>query len=152
MYISSKCFEIAQAPQLKNNSGAATLDGNTDYKIPYGRHYYPRLVYFYPIFEKHFLVFKEIFSENSVLMHGQYSRAVSNQEQVMMARIQYMNIWTSVSNGTGFSCPGGQRDRGHNPSTGRDGMGQGVGGCPILFRNTASYTACHVMILHLLIF
>ena len=46
----------------------------------------------------------------------------------MMACIRYMNIWTSDSNVTGFSCPGGKHDRGssvvlgqaQNPSTGQD--------------------------------
>ena len=31
------------------------------------RYYNPRLVYFYPIFEEHFFVFKEIFSGLKVL-------------------------------------------------------------------------------------
>ena len=39
---------------------------------------------FYPISKDHFFVFKEAFSENSVLMYGLYSRAASNQEQLMM--------------------------------------------------------------------
>ena len=55
--------------------------------LPYARHYNPRLAYFYPIFEDHFFDFKEFYSENSVLMYGQYSRAVCNQEQVIMARV-----------------------------------------------------------------
>ena len=38
--------------------------------IPYARHYNPRLVYFYPIFEVHFFVFKEVFSENSAFIYG----------------------------------------------------------------------------------
>ena len=38
---------------------------------------------FYPLFEDHFFIFKE------VPVYGQYSRAVSNQEGVMMARVQY---------------------------------------------------------------
>ena len=33
------------------------------------------LYIFYPIFKDHFFVFKEVFSENSVLMYGLYSRA-----------------------------------------------------------------------------
>ena len=33
------------------------------------------LYIFYPIFKDHFFVFKEFFSENSVLMYGLYSRA-----------------------------------------------------------------------------
>ena len=33
------------------------------------------LYIYYPIFEDHFFVFKEVFSENSVLMYGLYSRA-----------------------------------------------------------------------------
>ena len=36
------------------------------------------LYIFYPIFKDHFFVFKEVFSENSVLMYGLYSRAASN--------------------------------------------------------------------------
>ena len=41
---------------------------------------------FYPILEDHFFVFKEVFSENSVFFYGLYSRPVSNQERVVMAR------------------------------------------------------------------
>ena len=37
------------------------------------------LYIFYPISQDHFFVFKEFFSENSVLMYGLYSRAASNQ-------------------------------------------------------------------------
>ena len=48
------------------------------------------LYIFYPIFKDNFFVFKEVFSENSVLMYGWYSRAVSNQERVMMARVRYI--------------------------------------------------------------
>ena len=46
------------------------------------------LYIFYPIFKDHFFVFKKVFSENSVLMYGLYSRAASNQERLMMARIR----------------------------------------------------------------
>jgi hypothetical protein len=38
--------------------------------IPYTRHYNPRFVHFYPKFEVHFFVFKEVFWENCVLMYG----------------------------------------------------------------------------------
>ena len=41
---------------------------------------------FYPILEDHFFVFKEVFSENSVFFYGLYSRPISNQERVVMAR------------------------------------------------------------------
>ena len=34
------------------------------------RHFNPQLVYFYPIFEDHLFDFKEVFSENYVLMYG----------------------------------------------------------------------------------
>ena len=47
------------------------------------------LYIYYPIFQVHFFVFKEVFSENSVLLYGQYSRAVCKQERVMMARVRY---------------------------------------------------------------
>ena len=47
---------------------------------------------FYPIFEDHFFVFKEVFSENSDLNNGLYSRAVCNQERVMMARERYITF------------------------------------------------------------
>ena len=57
--------------------------------IPYARHYNPRFVYFYPIFEDHFFVFKEIFSQNSVLMYvwliiksGLWWRAYSNSLEI----------------------------------------------------------------------
>ena len=33
------------------------------------------LYIFYPLFEDHFFVFKEVFSENFVLVFGKYSRA-----------------------------------------------------------------------------
>ena len=39
----------------------------------------------------------EVFSENSVLMYGLYSRAASNQERPMMARVRYLGI-LSVEN------------------------------------------------------
>ena len=48
------------------------------------------LYIFYPIFKDHFFVFKEVFSENSVLMYGLYSRAACNQERLMMARVRYL--------------------------------------------------------------
>ena len=60
--------------------------------LPYARHYKPQLVYFYPIFKDHFFVFKEFFSENSVLMYGLYSRAACNQERLMMALVRYLNL------------------------------------------------------------
>ena len=47
---------------------------------------------FYPIFEVHFFVFKEVFSENSVLMNGQCSRVVCNHERVMMERVQQFKL------------------------------------------------------------
>ena len=56
--------------------------------IPYARHYKPRLVYFYHISKNHFFVFKDVFSENGVLMYGLYSRAASNQERLMMAHVR----------------------------------------------------------------
>ena len=43
------------------------------------------LYIFYRISKDHFFVFKKIFSENSVLMYGLYSKAASNQERLMMA-------------------------------------------------------------------
>ena len=50
------------------------------------------LYIFYPILKDHFFVFKEIFLENSVLMYGLYSRAASNQERPMMARVRYLRV------------------------------------------------------------
>ena len=40
---------------------------------------------FYPILEDNFFAFKDVFSENCVFMYGYYSRAVSNQEWVIIA-------------------------------------------------------------------
>ena len=48
------------------------------------------LYIFYPISKDHFFVLKEVFSENSVLMYDLYSRAASNQERLMMARVRYV--------------------------------------------------------------
>ena len=50
----------------------------------------PSLYIFYTIFEDHFFVFKEDFSENFLLVYGQYSRAVCDQEGIMIARVQYI--------------------------------------------------------------
>ena len=63
---------------------------SVSFEIPYVRHYKPRLVYFYPIFKDHFFVFKEVFSENSVLMYGLYSRGACNQERLIMERVRYI--------------------------------------------------------------
>ena len=49
------------------------------------------LYIFYPIFKDHFFVFKEVFSENYVLMYGLYSRGASNQEWLMMACLRYID-------------------------------------------------------------
>ena len=38
--------------------------------LTYVNHYNPRFVYFYPLFENHFFVFKEVFSEKFVLVFG----------------------------------------------------------------------------------
>ena len=54
------------------------------------------LYIFYPISKDYFFVFKEVFSENSVLMYGLYSRAASNQEQLMMARVRYIYVALQV--------------------------------------------------------
>ena len=48
------------------------------------------LYIFYPIFKDHFFIFKEVFSENSVLMYGLYSSGASNQERLIMARVRYL--------------------------------------------------------------
>ena len=45
----------------------------------------------YPNSKNHFFVFKEVFSENSVLLYGLYSKAACNQERLMMARVRYAN-------------------------------------------------------------
>ena len=55
------------------------------------------LYIFYPISKDNFFVFKEVFSENSVLMYGLYSRAASNQEQLMMARVRYNRLIEKIS-------------------------------------------------------
>ena len=44
---------------------------------------------FHPLFEFQKRFFKGLFSQNSGLMYGQYSRAVSNQERVIVARVWY---------------------------------------------------------------
>ena len=50
------------------------------------------LYIFYPIFKDHFFVLKEVFSENSALMYGLYSRASSNQERLIVVRVWYMSF------------------------------------------------------------
>ena len=52
------------------------------YRIIY-RHYNPRFVYFLPSFEVY------LCTVTFGLMYGYYSRAVSNQERVIMARVRY---------------------------------------------------------------
>ena len=67
-------------------------------QVLHAHHYNSWLVYIhYPIFEVHFIVFMEFFSENSVLTYDKYSRAVCNQEQVIMARVWY-TIWIQQVN------------------------------------------------------
>jgi hypothetical protein len=46
------------------------------------------LYIFYPISKDHFFVFKEVFSENSVLMYGLYSRAAYDG-----ARMVFEKCW-----------------------------------------------------------
>ena len=60
------------------------------HSIPYARHYNLRFVYFLPTFEVQKRFFKGLFSQNSGLMYGQYSRAVSNQGQVIMTRVRQL--------------------------------------------------------------
>ena len=50
------------------------------------------LYIFYPILKDHFFVLKEVFSENSAFMYGLYSRASSNRERPMMARVRYIKV------------------------------------------------------------
>ena len=47
----------------------------------------PGVHIFYPIFQDHFFIFKDVFLENFDLMYGLYLRAVYNQERVMMVRV-----------------------------------------------------------------
>ena len=46
----------------------------------------------FPIFKVHFFVLRRFFSENYVVIYGQYSTAVCNQERVKKARIRYLYI------------------------------------------------------------
>ena len=51
--------------------------------IPYARHHKPRLVYFFdPISKDH------LYTVTFGLIYGLYSRAASNQERPMMARVR----------------------------------------------------------------
>ena len=61
-----------------------SADASTSKYIPYHLHYNLQFVKKFPLFEDHFFVFKEFFSENYVLVYGLFSRLVCNQEQVMM--------------------------------------------------------------------
>ena len=63
-----------------------------DFSIYLTRPIVTRILYILnPLFEGQKRFFKEAFSEKSPFMYGQYSGALSNQEWVMMARVQYIN-------------------------------------------------------------
>ena len=62
----------------------------TEMNIPNVLYYNLQFVYLNPLFECQKRFFKEVFKENSAFMYGLYSRAVSNQERVMMARVRYV--------------------------------------------------------------
>ena len=57
------------------------------FSIPYARHYKPQLVFFYPISKDH------LSTVTFGLMYGLYSRAASNQERPMMARVRYAFVF-----------------------------------------------------------
>ena len=67
-----KCQDIEFILGLKMSTEISMRSSNQMY-IPYAHHC--GLYIFYPIFENHLLVFKEVFSDNSILMYGYYSRA-----------------------------------------------------------------------------
>ena len=70
----------------ENVSNSADMSYNGRFLRYHTRAIISRGLYmFYPISKDHFFVFREVFSENSVLMYGLYSRAACNQEQLMMA-------------------------------------------------------------------
>ena len=52
------------------------------------------LYIFYPIFKDHFFVFKEVFSENSVLMYGLYSRAAYDGARTVIGEHTYVPYFT----------------------------------------------------------
>ena len=56
-----------QSPQI-----LPKLFDNVIFYIRYARHYNPRFVHFYPLFEGKKRLFKELFKENSAFMYGQY--------------------------------------------------------------------------------
>ena len=90
--VSCKIVLIVQKKLCKSRSAVSDLVvwsvGWTTYRT---RAIISRGLYiFYPIFKDHFFVFKEVFSENSVLMFGLYSRTACNQERLMMARVRYV--------------------------------------------------------------
>ena len=72
------------------------------YLVPYGRHYKPWLVYFYPSFEDNFFVFKEFFFGKlcSFVICTYGSREVFNQAWFMMVRVRYIVSSTLARNFT----------------------------------------------------
>ena len=75
-----------------------------NYYLPYARHYNPRFVYFLPHFyiEVRFILQTTLWTKNgnsSFLkpkIRGLYSRAVSDRERVIMARVRYIIFFITV--------------------------------------------------------
>ena len=60
-------------------------------KIPYARHYNPRFVYFLPSFyiEERFILQTSYVLKIKPKIRGLYTRAVTDQERVIVARVRY---------------------------------------------------------------
>ena len=51
---------------------------------------------FYPISKGHFFVFKEVFSENSVLMYGLYSRAAYDGARMALHK-KFFTVYADIN-------------------------------------------------------
>ena len=106
----SQTLQASKRSRERSSSSSSTeMQVMQLFRIPYARHYKPRLVYFYPIFKDQIFVFKEDFSESFVLMYDLYSRAACNQERLMMASASRYILHYLAHNEDGW-----QTFRGHN--------------------------------------
>ena len=87
MAINVPLVPIPGAHVLKSYADGNSNGPNSSKNIYRTRAIISRGLYiFYPISKDHLFVFKEVFSENSVLMYGLYSRAASNHDAYDGAR------------------------------------------------------------------
>ena len=75
--------------------GCATVYAKSEFMLTHT--IVTRDLWFYHIYEDHFFVLKEFFSENSFPVYDLYSRAIRNQERVMMLPVRYLDRRKPIS-------------------------------------------------------